>query len=63
MFEQNITLMSAFLAGILSFLSPCILPLTPAYLSFISGESVETLVDYENYSPRIKAFLGAVFLE
>lgn len=34
---------AALLAGVLSFLSPCVLPLVPAYLSYISGASVEEL--------------------
>ena len=34
---------AAFLAGILSFLSPCVLPLVPGYISLISGASVEEL--------------------
>jgi cytochrome c-type biogenesis protein len=34
---------AAFLAGIISFLSPCVLPLVPGYISLISGASVETL--------------------
>jgi cytochrome c-type biogenesis protein len=34
---------AAFLAGILSFLSPCVLPLVPGYVSLISGASIETL--------------------
>ena len=33
----------AFLAGLLSTLSPCVLPLLPAYLSLISGITVEEL--------------------
>lgn len=33
----------AFLAGILSFLSPCVLPLVPSYVSFITGISFEDL--------------------
>ncbi len=33
----------AFLAGVLSFLSPCILPLVPGYISFLSGISLEEL--------------------
>lgn len=32
----------AFVAGILSFLSPCILPLIPAYLMYIAGVSIES---------------------
>ncbi len=35
----------AFAAGLVSFLSPCILPLLPGYLSYISGSSVEDLQD------------------
>jgi cytochrome c-type biogenesis protein len=34
---------AAFLAGILSFLSPCVLPLVPGYVSLISGATVEDL--------------------
>jgi len=35
--------LAAFLAGIASFLSPCVLPLVPGYVSLISGASVEAL--------------------
>lgn len=35
----------AFLAGVLSFLSPCVLPLMPSYISFITGISFEGLKD------------------
>jgi cytochrome c-type biogenesis protein len=35
--------LAAFFAGILSFLSPCVLPLVPGYVSLISGASVEEL--------------------
>lgn len=37
------SLLTAFLAGLLSVLSPCVLPLLPAYLSLVSGMSVEEL--------------------
>jgi len=33
----------AFLAGVLSFLSPCVLPLVPSYLTFVTGMSLEDL--------------------
>ncbi len=36
-------ILTTFLAGIVSFLSPCVLPLVPPYLSYISGVSVELL--------------------
>src|SRR4030042_1541856 len=40
---QDISYSLAFLAGILSFLSPCFLPLLPSYISFITGISFEDL--------------------
>ncbi len=39
----QVSLAAAFAAGLLSFLSPCVLPLVPAYLSFVSGAAVEDL--------------------
>ena len=39
----EVTLFGALVAGLLSFLSPCVLPLVPAYLSYISGVSVDAL--------------------
>ena len=43
MFTETITFPAAFAAGLLSFLSPCILPLIPAYFSFITGLSLDEL--------------------
>jgi len=48
--------LAAFLAGILSFLSPCVLPLVPGYVSLISGASVEELQTSE------RRVLGTVML-
>jgi cytochrome c-type biogenesis protein len=42
-FTETITFPAAFAAGLLSFLSPCILPLIPAYFSFITGLSLDEL--------------------
>jgi len=39
----NLSLFVAFLAGVLSFLSPCVLPLVPSYLGFITGMSLEEM--------------------
>ncbi|HAF21359.1 MAG TPA: hypothetical protein DCK93_00350 [Blastocatellia bacterium] len=41
--DPNITIGIAFVAGILSFLSPCVLPLVPGYISLMSGVSVDKL--------------------
>lgn len=42
---MNTTLFIAFLAGLISFLSPCVLPLIPGYISYISGTSFDELVE------------------
>ncbi len=49
---QDVTLPGALIAGILSFLSPCVLPLVPAYLSYISGVSVNELRQQDNTKVR-----------
>lgn len=41
--NANITIGIAFVAGILSFLSPCVLPLVPGYISLMSGVSIDSL--------------------
>src|SRR6266550_8589977 len=49
--QSNITLLKigiSFLAGIVSFLSPCVLPLVPGYISLISGVSVDQLKEGAN---------------
>lgn len=43
----ELNLLVAFTAGIFSFLSPCVLPIIPSYLSFISGISLEAMRDPE----------------
>src|SRR5438876_11096939 len=40
---MGLTFTTAFVAGMLSFISPCILPLAPGYVAMISGVSVEEL--------------------
>ena len=43
--STQISVLIALGAGLLSFISPCVLPLFPAYLSFITGMSATTLHD------------------
>ena len=38
----------AFGAGLISFLSPCVLPLIPGYISYISGNSLNELIEKKN---------------
>ena len=51
---MNTTLSIAFLAGIISFLSPCVLPLIPGYISYISGSSLDKLFEEKKNSVIIK---------
>jgi cytochrome c-type biogenesis protein len=44
---SQISIFAAFSAGLLSFISPCVLPLVPSYLSYITGLSVENLAKVE----------------
>lgn len=51
----------AFIAGMLTFLAPCTLPLVPAYLSFISGVALKDLRDpYTGRRARQRIFLNGV---
>src|ERR1043165_1420942 len=43
LFASDLSIPVAFLAGIASFLSPCVLPLVPGYISMLSGSSIEEL--------------------
>jgi cytochrome c-type biogenesis protein len=53
----QISLVAAFSAGLLSFVSPCVLPLVPSYISYITGLSVEQLMDVGERSRFTKAIV------
>jgi cytochrome c-type biogenesis protein len=59
-----IELFIAFGAGLISFLSPCVLPLIPGYISFISGTSLNELLEKKkiNLVPLILFTLGFSFV-
>lgn len=57
----DMTIWVAFTAGILSFLSPCVLPLVPAYLTYISGISFAELKDDKTPNTgRVRVFWHAL---
>ena len=60
MFTESISFPAAFIAGLLSFFSPCILPLIPAYFTFITGFSLEKLTQDENTEIRKKVVLSTL---
>jgi cytochrome c-type biogenesis protein len=61
--DLNVPLQAAVVAGAISFLSPCVLPLVPSYLCFITGASLDELSDGEGASAlhQKRAFVAAVF--
>lgn len=63
MFDQpTVEIPAAVLAGLLSFISPCVLPLIPGYLSFISGVSIDELSSKEKAGGHLwKVFINTVF--
>ena len=59
--NQEVTLLAAFAAGFLSFVSPCVLPLIPGYISFVSGVSVEEMRgDAPPATSRLQVFLTSL---
>jgi cytochrome c-type biogenesis protein len=48
--DLNVSIEAALLAGVISFLSPCVLPLVPPYLCFITGASLDELSEPEAMS-------------
>jgi cytochrome c-type biogenesis protein len=55
---MEVSLLAAFLAGTISFLSPCVLPLVPGYISMLSGIGVEQLQQGEQ--PRGRLFASSL---
>ena len=60
MFTENISYTAAFIAGLLSFFSPCVLPLIPAYFTFITGLSIDELTKSHTIDIRKKVFLSTL---
>ena len=51
--NSDVTILAALIAGLVSFLSPCVLPLVPPYLVYLAGTSLERFADKEA-EPRVK---------
>jgi len=60
---SSLGLSTAFLAGVVSFLSPCVLPLVPGYVSYVAGQSLDGLQhEAETRSKLLAAGLGLLFV-
>jgi cytochrome c-type biogenesis protein len=59
---MNVTIAAAVAAGIVSFLSPCVLPLVPPYLVYLTGASLERFADAENKPRAGRETLAAALL-
>ena len=61
---MEIGIFTAFLAGIVSFLSPCVLPLAPPYLAYLGGTSLDQISgekDEIDQAAKRRVFVSAVF--
>lgn len=61
MHSQEVTYIGAFIAGLLSFLSPCVLPLIPSYITYITGLSFADLqAEHPSHIIRQKSILHSL---
>ena len=58
---DNISFVLVFLEGLLSFLSPCVIPLIPIYMSYLAGNAKVTKEDGTIYYQRSKVFFHTIF--
>jgi len=58
---SHVSLLIAFMAGVFSFISPCVLPLIPSYLTYITGISFDELVDNRSQSVRRRTLFHSLF--
>jgi cytochrome c-type biogenesis protein len=56
----DVTIVAALIAGLVSFLSPCVLPLVPPYLSFLAGVTLDELHAGDDWGVRRRAILTAL---
>ena len=57
---QNLTLPIAFVAGLLSFVSPCVLPLVPAYIGYLGGTTVLAGTSAQTRGETLRVFFHSV---
>ncbi|MDL2268908.1 cytochrome c biogenesis protein CcdA [Desulfosarcina sp. OttesenSCG-928-A07] len=60
MISDTLSFPAAFFTGLLSFFSPCILPLLPAYFTFITGLSLDALTHEKSAGTRLRIVLATL---
>ncbi len=58
---MNISFLTVFLQGILSFFSPCVLPLLPAYMGYLSGGALKEENDGTKHYDRARVMVNTIF--
>ncbi len=58
---DNISFLLVFIEGLLSFFSPCVIPLIPIYMSYLAGNAKQTAEDGTITYERKKVFFHTVF--
>ncbi len=58
---NDLSIFIAFTAGLVSFIAPCVLPLIPGFLAYLSGGSATQKTSEENLTGRREIFLNSVF--
>jgi cytochrome c-type biogenesis protein len=56
----HLNVLTAFLAGLVSFVSPCVLPVVPSYLSFLTGTSLEDLKTQDAAAEKARVLAHAI---
>jgi cytochrome c-type biogenesis protein len=56
----HLNVLTAFLAGLVSFVSPCVLPLVPSYLSFLTGTTLEDLKTQDTAAEKARVLAHAI---
>src|SRR5689334_12212249 len=59
---QNVSIPAALIAGLISFLSPCVLPLVPPYLVYLTGATIERVGSEEPAAASRRAIMLSAML-
>jgi cytochrome c-type biogenesis protein len=59
---SDVSILAALVAGIISFLSPCVLPLVPPYVVYLTGATIEHVASGESRSVSRRAVMVAALM-